>query len=145
MAGGNWRKRGKIHYVRCRFRDLCFPDFTGPERSKIHFYRTNEDATRELFWKDYEFGRTFVVAEDALKEEKVVLVCEGLDTLTDIYINGKKAGSTDNMHRIWKLDVKEFLHAGENQIRIVFRSVFKYIEDYEYEEIKRSTMFPAVE
>ena len=107
------------------------------------FYRTNEDATRELFWKDYEFCRTFVVAEEALKEEKVALVCEGLDTLTDIYINGKKAGSTDNMHRTWKLNVKEFLHAGENQIRIVFRSVFKYIEDYEYEENKEIHYVPC--
>lgn len=49
------------------------------------------------------------------------------------------------MHRIWKLDVKEFLHAGENQIRIVFRSVFKYIEDYEYEENKEIHYVPAVE
>lgn len=47
------------------------------------------------------------------------------------------------MHRIWKLDVKEFLHAGENQIRIVFRSVFKYIEDYEYEENKEIHYVPC--
>ena len=46
--------------------------------------------TRELFRKDYEFSRTFVAAEDILKEEKIILVCEGLDTLADIYINGKK-------------------------------------------------------
>lgn len=55
----------------------------------------------------------------------------------------KKAGSTDNMHRTWKLDVKGFLHSGENQIRIVFRSVFKYIEDYEYEENKEIHYVPC--
>ena len=48
------------------------------------FYRTNEDVTRELFRKDYEFSRTFVAAEDILKEEKIILVCEGLETLADI-------------------------------------------------------------
>lgn len=49
------------------------------------------------------------------------------------------------MHRTWKLDVKGFLHSGENQIRIVFRSVFKYIEDYEYEENKEIHYVPAAE
>ena len=43
----------------------------------------------------------------------------------------------------WKLDVKGFLHSGENQIRIVFRSVFKYIEDYEYEENKEIHYVPC--
>ena len=47
------------------------------------------------------------------------------------------------MHRTWKLDVKEFLHSGENQIRIVFRSVFKYIEAYEYEDNKEIHYVPC--
>ena len=49
--------------------------------------------------------------------------------LTDIYINGKKAAIYEQHAPYLEADVKEFLHAGENQIRIVFRSVFKYIED----------------
>ena len=36
-ADGSWRKRGKIHYVKCRFRELCFLGFTGLERLKILF------------------------------------------------------------------------------------------------------------
>ena len=31
---------------------------------KDPFYRTNEDATRALFWKDYVFTRTFDVDEE---------------------------------------------------------------------------------
>lgn len=33
--------------------------------------------------------------------------------------------------------------AGENQIRIVFRSVFQYIENYEYEENKEIHYVPC--
>ena len=111
MAGGSWRKRGKIHYVRdsgtwlpATVPGTVHTDLLANGKIEDPFYRTNEDATRELFWKDYEFCRTFAVTEDVLNEKKVILVCEGLDTLADIYINGKKAGSTDNMHRTWKLD-----------------------------------------
>ena len=145
MLNGRWElaEAGKDTLCEVQVPGSVLSGLYGAGKIEDPFYRTNEDATRELFWKDYEFCRTFVVAEEALKEEKVALVCEGLDTLTDIYINGKKAGSTDNMHRIWKLNVKEFLHAGENQIRIVFRSVFKYIEDYEYEENKEIHYVPC--
>ena len=110
---------------------------------KDPFYRTNEDATRALFWKDYVFTRTFDVDEELLAQQHIVLVCEGLDTLAEISINGTFLAKTDNMHRTWKLDVKGFLHSGENQIRIVFRSVFKYIEDYEYEENKEIHYVPC--
>lgn len=145
MLNGRWElaEAGKDTLCEVQVPGSVLSGLYGAGKIEDPFYRTNEDATRELFWKDYEFCRTFVVAEEALKEEKVALVCEGLDTLTDIYINGKKAGSTDNMHRTWKLDVKEFLHSGENQIRIVFQSVFKYIEDYEYEENKEIHYVPC--
>ena len=43
--------------------------------------RMNEYPTRELFRKDYIFQREFEVEKELLEEEKVELVCEGLDTL----------------------------------------------------------------
>ena len=98
--------------------------------------KMNEYATRDLFWKDYIFERIFQVEETILKEEHVDLVCEGLDTLADIFINDKKVFYADNMHRTWRIPVKEYLHSGENNIRIEFLSVLKYIENYQYEENK---------
>ena len=145
MLNGQWElaEAGNDRSCEVQVPGSVLSGLYGAGKIEDPFYRTNEDVTRELFRKDYEFSRTFVAAEDILKEEKIILVCEGLDTLTDIYINGKKVGSTDNMHRTWKLDVKGFLHSGENQIRIVFRSVFKYIEAYEYEENKEIHYVPC--
>lgn len=100
------------------------------------FYRTNEDATRALFRKDYEFYRSFNISKELLLEEKIVLVCNGLDTLADIYINGVHIAKTNNMHRTWKLDVKPYVREGRNDIKIIFASVLKYIEDYKYDEGK---------
>jgi len=145
MLNGQWElaEAGNDRLCEVQVPGSVLSGLYGAGKIEDPFYRTNEDVTRELFRKDYEFSRTFVAAEDILKEEKIILVCEGLDTLADIYINGQKAGSADNMHRTWKLDVKEFLHSGENQIRIVFRSVFKYIEAYEYEDNKEIHYVPC--
>lgn len=117
--------------------------FLAEKKIEDPFYRTNEDTTRELFWKDYEFKRSFEISEELLKEEKTELVCEGLDTLTEIYVNGEFVAKTDNMHRIWKFDIKHLLKSGKNEIRIIFRSVLKYIEEHQPEEKKEIQYVPC--
>ena len=110
---------------------------------KDPFYRTKEDATRALFWKDYVFTRTFDVDEELLAQQHIVLVCEGLDTLAEISINGTFLAKTDNMHRTWKFQAKKLLHPGKNEIQIVFRSVLRFIEDYPYEAHKKINYIPC--
>lgn len=110
---------------------------------KDPFYRTNEDATRALFWKDYVFTRTFDVDEELLAQQHIVLVCEGLDTLAEVSINGTFLAKTDNMHRTWKFQAKKLLHPGKNEIQIVFRSVLRFIEDYPYEAHKKINYIPC--
>ncbi len=103
------------------------------------YYRENEYPTRDLFWKDYEFKRNFEVTEELMQENNLDLVCFGLDTLTDIYINGSFLASTNNMHRTWRLPVRDILKVGQNDIRILLKSTLQYIEDYEYAENKEIT------
>lgn len=103
------------------------------------YYRENEYPTRDLFWKDYEFERIFEVKEELLQESNLDLVCFGLDTLADIYVNGSFLAGTNNMHRTWRFPVKDILKIGKNDIKIVFKSTLQYIEDYNYAENKEIT------
>ena len=54
------------------------------------------------------------------------LVCEGLDTLAHVSLNGREIAFADNMHITWVWDVKEQLHAGENTLEIRFDSPILY-------------------
>ena len=95
------------------------------------YYRDNEYEVRELFWKDYEFERSFEVTSEQLSEQHIDLVCLGLYTLATIFINGTEVAKTENMHRTYRFCVKDYLKEGSNTIRIVFASTLQYIEDYE--------------
>lgn len=108
------------------------------ENNKIEdpYYRENEYAIRELFRQDYEFVRCFEVSKELLEQAYVDLVCYGLDTLAEIYINGHLVAYADNMHRTWKIDCKAYLLLGSNKIRIVFKAPITYIENYQPEEGK---------
>ena len=88
MLNGQWElaEAGNDRLCEVQVPGSVLSGLYGAGKIEDPFYRTNEDVTRELFRKDYEFSRTFVAAEDILKEEKIILVCEGLDTLADIYM-----------------------------------------------------------
>ncbi len=90
------------------------------------FYRDNEFAFFELMKKDWEYVCTFRLEEETLTPAHVELICEGLDTLADVTVNGVNIGHADNMHITWEWDVKPLLRAGENELRIIFRSPVEF-------------------
>ena len=90
------------------------------------FYRQNELEALKLMENEFTFSRTFDFTHTG---DKVVLHCDGLDTLCDIYINGVHVAYTDNMHRTYEFDVTEILVDGENEIKIVCHPVNPYIKE----------------
>jgi beta-mannosidase len=92
------------------------------------FYRENEHEIRVLSRFDYEYEREFEVSEKILTSSKVILNCEGLDTLAKLMINGVFVSETNNMHRHYEFDVKKYLKVGMNKIHIVFYSPIEFIE-----------------
>lgn len=112
--------------VPARVPGTVFHDLMENGRMKDPFYRDNEKIARELSFQNYTYERNFSVPEAFLENEKVELYCEGLDTLTEIFVNEVFVGKTDNMFRLYELDVKKALKAGENTIRIRFLSVSRF-------------------
>lgn len=93
------------------------------------YWRKNEYKTRELMANDYRYLRRFSVDKTALEAESATLLCEGLDTIAEISINGRLAAKTDDMHRLYRIPVKELLREGENEIEIIFRSAIAFARE----------------
>lgn len=53
-----------------------------------------------------------------LNETNIILICEGLDTVATILINGKQAGTTENMFRRYVFQIKPYLQEGSNLIEV---------------------------
>ncbi len=97
------------------------------------FYRDNEREALKLLENDFDFSRKFVFEKN---DFPVLLHCDGLDTLCDIYVNGKKIAHTDNMHRTYEFDITDALINGENEIKITCFSPNKFVREmYEKENI----------
>lgn len=103
-----------------------YNDLIRAGRMEDPFYRDNEYSALELSNYDYEYERNFTAEEETLKHDRVFLLCEGLDTLCEIYINNICVLHAENMHRTYEVDIKAALTAGENTIRAVFHSPVRY-------------------
>jgi beta-mannosidase len=94
------------------------------------FFGDNDKKLEWVYKSDWTYHRAFNIAPDLLHADKVLLRCEGLDTVADIKINGQELGKTDNMFRTWEFDVKSLLQAGNNTIDITFGTADDYIRAF---------------
>ena len=88
------------------------------------------DNEKRVLWvaeANWEYRTSFACTSGLYSEEKVVLVCDGLDTLATVILNGHELGHTDNMFRQYRWEVKPLLNAkGANDLIITFSSPVKY-------------------
>ena len=126
-----WQMRclGDTAWIDAQVPGTVYTDLLRNGRIDDPFWKDNEDRICALMEKDYEYQCRFTLLPGMLDNQRVVLHFDGLDTLADIYVNQIHAGKAFNMHRIWEFDVKDILHEGENEMRIIFRSPLKYIAE----------------
>jgi len=89
------------------------------------FYRDNEAKLQWIQDADWEYRTRIDGTSALLARGRIDLVFEGLDAYAEVYLNGQKILLADNMFREWRVDVKPYLKAGANDLRVVFPSPIK--------------------
>ncbi|MFM8424927.1 MAG: glycosyl hydrolase 2 galactose-binding domain-containing protein, partial [Chloroflexota bacterium] len=93
------------------------------------FVGDNEKRVAWVAESDWEYRSSFNVQAEVFHRKQIWLVCDGLDTLASLTLNGKQIGETNNMFRQYRFDVKSLLKAEGNEITITFRSPVKYVTE----------------
>jgi len=78
--------------------------------------------------KDFWFVREFDVKKS--DDEKATLVFEGVDCIAEYFVNGKKAGESDNALIPFSFDVSALVVSGKNTLAVHIRSAFEYAKKY---------------
>jgi beta-mannosidase len=82
----------------------------------------NELKVQWVVESAWEYRKTFNAGPGLLARDRVVLALDGLDTIAEILLNGRKVSRVDNMFRSWRFDVKGILRAGRNELLVRFDS-----------------------
>ncbi|HWY29776.1 MAG TPA: twin-arginine translocation signal domain-containing protein, partial [Candidatus Acidoferrum sp.] len=134
--GGMWQvsQAGKDNWIPASVPGCIHTDLLAAGQIPDPFYRDNEKSVQWISDTDWRYRRSFDVPAEVLKNDRVLLRCEGLDTLAVIKINGHEVGRADNMFRLWEFDVKSKLQTGENSIEVLFKSPSAYIKQHDSEQ-----------
>ncbi|HVI49492.1 MAG TPA: glycoside hydrolase family 2 protein [Chitinophaga sp.] len=89
------------------------------------FAGTNEKAVQWIDKKDWQYRRKWSMTAADLNYDVIELDFKGLDTYADVYLNDHLILQSHNMFTEHVINVKSFLVAGNNELRIVFRSPVK--------------------
>jgi len=93
------------------------------------FVGENELKVRWVEEEDWIYRKKFNINKEFLKHSAIELEFEGIDTFSEIYLNGKKIGETDNMFIPWSFDVKNVLVEGENVLEVKLLSPTKTLKE----------------
>jgi len=128
----NWqfREAGTDEWLPAQVPGSVHTDLLALERIPDPFVGDNERRVQWVAERDWVYQTSFTCTEELLSEEKVFLVCDGLDTLATVVLNGHELGHTDNMFRRYQWEVKPLLKAkGVNELTIIFSSPVKYMAE----------------
>ncbi len=91
------------------------------------FVADNEKRVQWIAESDWIYRYRFGCSPELLVQDKIYLVCEGLDTLATVVLNGQELGQTDNMFRKYEWEIKSLLNSsGKNELVVDFQSAVKY-------------------
>jgi beta-mannosidase len=89
---------------------------------------TNETGLKWVSEKDWVYKSTFVPNRSISERAQVFLCFEGLDTRADIYLNNELILSSENMFVPIRVDIKNKLKQGENELSVHFHSPLRYTD-----------------
>lgn len=89
------------------------------------YWEMNERSVQWIDKEDWVYELTFIPDKEIAASGNITINFDGLDTYADIYLNDVKILKANNMFRRWSVDIKPYLLAGENRLKVYFHSPIK--------------------
>ncbi len=135
----NWtvRAASNLHQIPAHIRDATIParvpgcihtDLLRAALIDDPYFGQNEPKLRWIGETDWRYTTSFDVDSRLFDHERRDLVCDGLDTVAEIELNGSHIASTQNMHRGYRFDVRPHLKKRRNELTITFTSPVSYVQ-----------------
>ncbi|XP_030213264.1 beta-mannosidase [Gadus morhua] len=90
------------------------------------YYRFNDVAYGWIALDNWTYTTTFTVPSDMRAKQRVMLVFEGIDTISTVSLNGAAVGRTDNMFLQYDFSVGALLTEGDNVLTVSLASPVRY-------------------
>ena len=129
----NWEFKGvdTLEWQTASVPGTIFSDLMDQKMIENPFVKTNEDSTRWVSKKNWEYKTTFSLSKKQLQKKNIELHFDGLDTYATIYFNDSIILKVNNAFKKYSIDIKKSAKA-KNNVRVVF-------ENFNDIELKKET------
>jgi len=100
---------------------------------KDPYIKMHYEDSKWILREDFEYRVTADIAPEFFEYDKIYLNLQGVDTYSDVYVNGTYVGKTENMFIAYRFDVKPYAKSGKNEIKIVLRSTLNKMDTFDVE------------
>ncbi len=128
-SGWSLQIAGEMEKIPATVPGSVYNDLLTNGRMEDPFWRDNEMKALKIMEHDFIYTTAFTVEPSVRASEQILLHCDGLDTICELYLNDVLLGYADNQHRTWEFDVQDLLKDGENILKIIFYSPTRYIKE----------------
>lgn len=91
------------------------------------YWRDNAETLLPLMERDYEYETVFDLPAEHRGAPRHFLRFEGIDTVGEVFLNGKSLGRVCNMHRTWEFSVTHLLQQTGNRLTVRLGSPLRFI------------------
>jgi len=137
---GKWSVRNDKYTLTGNVPGDVSDDFLQAGLIEDPYFHDNYKESSWITLADWYYEKTFRVRLADL-DEHTYLRFDGIDTFSDIYLNGVKLGSTANMHRGYQFPVNGLLKDGENLLSVHLHNVYDAMG--QEEQTKYDSIFHA--
>jgi len=88
------------------------------------FYGLNEHDMKWIFDSDWIYEKKFNINKEQLEKNHIILQFSGIDTISEIFLNGELLGTTENMFQTYEFDIKNKCVTSDNILKVLI--LFKY-------------------
>ncbi len=100
------------------------------------FYADNERSLQWIGEMDWDYRKSFELPKSFDPSKPIYIKFDGLDTIADVFLNGVKVGSTQNMFCSYEFDITGIIKKKNNKLMVQFVSPYKYARAIEAEHGK---------
>ncbi|KIK65310.1 glycoside hydrolase family 2 protein [Collybiopsis luxurians FD-317 M1] len=123
VGGGKGTK--KDEYLRAVGPTTVHVELLKANRIPDPFIGLHEHDVQWIGESDWIFKQEFTISEEDYRSPQIDLVFDGLDTFAQIIVNNRPLLQTANQFVRYRINVKEHLKSGENELILHFSSAFK--------------------
>jgi beta-mannosidase len=122
-----------------------FETLINNEIIKNPFYGLNEHKMSWVYESEWDYETEFDLEPNFLEHKVILLRFYGLDTVSEVILNGESLGFTDNMFIRYDFNVKTKIKSKKNKLTVKFKSpTFKARTEKEKEKINLNTGYAAI-